>query len=90
MQYAIVYVHKTNTGTRGVVSIHDLESSAMTAAANEAVKSSDFTYYVCPMQTQVSGDIQVSTTVIAATVVAPATPATPSNPAPAPAVVRGG
>lgn len=78
MQFALLYIHKVNSGTRGIVNIFDLEPDAMTAAADQALARPDFIYFVCPMQTQVSGSVQVATTVIAPTVIAPSAPAKPT------------
>jgi hypothetical protein len=63
MKYALLFEHKT-FGQRGVVDVYDTEDLALQAACKNAVRS-EFHFYVCPMQTHVSGDVMITTTVVA-------------------------
>lgn len=74
MNFALLYEHKVNTGTRGIINVFATEPEAMTEAGNQAQAHPEFNYYVCPMQTQVSGTIQVVTKVIAPNPVTPPKP----------------
>jgi hypothetical protein len=90
MKYALLFEHKT-FGQRGIVDVFDTEDLAIQAANKNAVRP-EFNFYVCPMQTMVSGDVMISTKVMAQSVTttvvdaiatpvldAPPTPLTPST-----------
>jgi hypothetical protein len=85
MRYVVLFEHKTY-GQRGVVDVFDTEADAITAATKNAVRA-EFIFYVCPMQTKITGDVMVSTTVMAPTVttVAASGTAAPATVDPAPA-----
>lgn len=67
MRYALIFEHKT-LGQRGVVDFHDTEDLAIQSANTNAAARPEFSFFVAPMQTQICGDVMVSTTVMAPTV----------------------
>lgn len=66
MKYIVVFEHKVS-GQHGIIDTFDTEDLALAAANDNAVRA-DFCFYVCPMQTKISGDVTISTTVMAQTV----------------------
>lgn len=66
MKYALLFEHKT-FAQRGIVDVYDTEDEAIQAANKNAVRP-EFNFYVCPMQTMVSGDVMISTKVMAQSV----------------------
>lgn len=86
MRYVVLFEHKT-FGQRGVVDVFNTEAEALAAATKNAARS-EFIFYVCPMQTKITGDVMVSTVVMEPTVTTTAVGGTAApavvDPAPAP------